>query len=114
MAQLRGLVGAVRRFNLKYRYSHDDTLASIINSESTDFDSVLILDRLDVGSFADYLNKFLASVSVLVDLANLSGSHLLGQWDVNGQLNTAEPGSAVIRSVYNSQREEGTGLTRGE
>lgn len=61
---------------------------------------MLVLDRLDVGSFANDLDKLLAGVSILVDLANVSRSHLLGQRDVDGQLDTAEPGSAVIGSVH--------------
>lgn len=93
-------------FNLKCGYSHNNTLASGINSEPADFDSMLVLDRLDVGGFTNDLDKLLAGVSVLVNLANLSRSHLLRQGDVDGQLDTAEPGSAVIGSVYDSQKKK--------
>jgi len=67
------------------RGTDNDALAAIINSESSDLNFVLVLNRLNVGGFTDDLDKLLASVSVLVNLANLPRSHLLGQRDVNGE-----------------------------
>lgn len=76
---------------------------------------MLILNRLDIGSLANNFNKFLASVSVLVHLANVSRRYLFRQRDVDGQVDTAEPGSAAIRLIYDdSRKEKGTGLTHEE
>ena len=93
VAQLHGLAHGAR---LGYWDLHDDALAGAIDIEATNLNAVLVLDRLDVGSLADNLDELLASVAVLVDVANLTRGHFLGQGNVDGELNTTEPRSARI------------------
>lgn len=73
------------------KYSHNDALASAVHGESTNLNAVLVLDRLDIRSLADNLDQLLSSVAVLVNLTNVPGGHLLGEGNVDGQLDTTEP-----------------------
>jgi hypothetical protein len=51
----------------------------------------------------------------LEDVANVSGGHLLGQGDVDGDLNSAEPRSTGIKSaIMPKPFGEQVGLTHGE
>lgn len=89
------------------RGANHDTLAGLVNSESANLDMVLVLDRLYKRRLANDLNELLTSVSVLVDLKNVSRSHRLVQGDVNGQVNAAEPRGARILLVSRHEEEKG-------
>lgn len=89
------------------RGANHDTLAGLVNSKTTNLDMVLVLDRLDKRRFANDLNELFASVSVLVDLKDVSRSHRFVQGDVNGQVDAAEPGGARILSVSRYEEEKG-------
>ena len=80
------------RIKTKLRYLHDDTLAGTVDSESTNLNAVLVLDGLHKRGFTDDLDKLFASVSVLVDLKDISRGHSLVQGDIDGHVNAAEPG----------------------
>lgn len=92
-------------------YLHDDTLAGAVNSESPNLNSVLVLDRLHKWGFTDDLYKLFASISVLIDLTDISRSHRLVQRDMDGQVNTAEPGGARLLSVSRYEEEKKIGQT---
>lgn len=87
-------------------YLHDHAPAGAVNGESSDLDSVLVLDRLHKWGFADNLHKLFAGISVLIDLTDISRSHRLVQGDVDGQVNAAEPGSATLMLVPRRQAGE--------
>ena len=86
-------------------YLHNDTLSGLINGETSNLDSVLVLDRLHKRGFTDNLYELFAGISVLVDLTDISRRQRLVQGDIDGQVNAAEPGGAKLLSV--SRHKEG-------
>lgn len=81
------------------RHLHDDTLASFVDSESSNIDSMLVLDRLNQGSLTNNLDELLASITVLVDLTDIARGHGLVERDVESEVDTAEPrGTAYCQS----------------
>jgi hypothetical protein len=64
----------------------DDALSRAMDCEATDFDTVLARNVADERGLADNLDKLLAGVTVLVDIADVSGGHGSVQRDGNGVL----------------------------
>lgn len=95
-------------------YSHDDTLAGAVNSEASNLNSVLVLDRLHKWGFTNDLHKPFASISVLIDLTDVSRSHRLVQGDINGQVDAAEPRGARLLLVSEHREQKKTGQTNAE
>lgn len=81
-------------------YLHDHTLASLVNRKAANLNAVLVLDCPHQRGFTNDLDKLLASISVLVDLANVSRAHRFVQGNIQGQVDTTEPGSARLSSVF--------------
>lgn len=70
---------------------HNDTRAALVNSETSNLDTVLVLDGLDERGLTDDLDQLLAGVPVLVDLADVARGHGLVEGDVDGQVDATEP-----------------------
>jgi hypothetical protein len=68
--------------------ANNDTLAAGVHGETTNLNTVTASNVLDEGSLASDLDKLLTSVAVLVDVADVAGSHLLVQGDADGVLET--------------------------
>lgn len=64
----------------------NNTLAAGVHGETTNLNAVTASNVLDEGSLASDLHKLLTSVAVLVDVANVTGGHLLVQGNANGVL----------------------------
>ena len=80
-------------------YLHNDTLSGLVNGEASNLNSVLVLNRLHKRGFTNNLYKLFTSISVLIDLTDISRSQRLVQGDIEGQVNAAEPGGAKLLSV---------------
>ena len=73
------------------RYLHNNALASLVDSEPSDINSMLVLNGLDQGSFTNNLDELLASIALLVDLTDVPRGHGLVERNVEGEVNTTEP-----------------------
>lgn len=87
-------------FNASTRHLHDHTLTSLVNRKTTNLNAVFVLDRPHKRGFANDLDKLFASISVLVDLADVSRTHCFVKRNIKGQVNATEPGGARLLSVF--------------
>jgi hypothetical protein len=67
----------------------NNALAAGVDGESTDLNAVAASNILDERGLANDLNELLASVTVLVEVADITRSHLLLQRDADGVLQKA-------------------------
>lgn len=75
--------------------ANNDTLPGLVNLETTNLNTVLAADVLDKRGLANNLDELLASVSVLVDLTNVTRGHALLEGDRDGVVDTTEPNGDV-------------------
>jgi len=61
----------------------DDALAAGVDGKSTDLNAVAAGNVLDERGLADDLDELLAGVAVLVEVADVTGGHLLLQRDAD-------------------------------
>ena len=61
-------------------------LAARVDGKSTDLDTVAAGNVLDKRGFAHDLDELLASVAILVEVADITGGHLLLQRNADGVL----------------------------
>jgi hypothetical protein len=66
--------------------AYNDAVLLGVNGEATDFNAVAASNILDNGWLADDLHKLLASIAVLVDVADVTRGHGLFERNVDGQL----------------------------
>lgn len=66
--------------------THDDPLAAGVDSEATNLNAVAASDGLDGRRLANDLHELLTSITILVDVANVAGGHLLLQGDADSVL----------------------------
>lgn len=66
--------------------ANNDSVLVRVDGEAADFDAVAAGNVLDHWGLADNLDELLASVSVLVDVANVTRGDGLRERDVDGEL----------------------------
>ena len=64
----------------------NDALAAGVDGEATDLDTVTASNVLDQRGLANDLDELLSGVAVLVEVADVTGGHLLLQRDADGVL----------------------------
>lgn len=87
---------------------HDDALASAINCKASNLNAMELADVLDHGSLSYHLDQLLASISVLVNLANVARVHCLVEGDVDGQVNATVESSisrGILESTWQNQHD---------
>lgn len=66
--------------------AYNDTVLLGVNGKAADFNAVAASNVLDNGRLADDLHKLLASVAVLVDVADITRGHGLLERDADCEL----------------------------